>query len=148
MLEHFSYGSLFMVSFLSSTLVPLASEAFVLAFIKLDFNPYIVLFIATFANTLGSLSTYFLAFLGKNYILEKYFSKSLKKLEKFRFNFYKLGAFFAFFTFLPLIGDIFALGLGFAKYPWLKSAFFIFLGKLIRYVFIIFLGNFFQIIKI
>ncbi|ARJ56816.1 hypothetical protein CCUN_1223 [Campylobacter cuniculorum DSM 23162 = LMG 24588] len=59
MLEHFSYGSLFMISFLSSTLVPLASEAFVLAFIKLDFNPYIVLFIATFANTLGSLSTYF-----------------------------------------------------------------------------------------
>ncbi|MCH5336999.1 MAG: DedA family protein [Campylobacter sp.] len=145
MLENFSYTALFIVSFLSSTLVPLSSEAFVFAFIKLDFNPYIVLIVATFANTLGSLSTYILAFLGKNYILEKYFSKNLKKLEKLSFNFYKFGAFFAFFTFLPFVGDIFALGLGFAKYPWLKCAFFIFLGKFLRYILLIFLANFVSI---
>ncbi|MCW1330041.1 DedA family protein, partial [Campylobacter jejuni] len=49
------------VCFLSSTLLPLASEAFVLGFIKLDFNPNLVLIVATLGNTLGSLSTYSLA---------------------------------------------------------------------------------------
>lgn len=60
-----SYLGLFLVCFLSSTLLPLASEAFVLGFIKLNFNPSLVLIIATLGNTLGSLSTYGLAFLGK-----------------------------------------------------------------------------------
>ncbi|MBZ7931195.1 DedA family protein [Campylobacter sp. RM12910] len=138
-----SYLGLFLICFLSSTLLPLASEAFVLGFIKLNFNPSLVLIIATLGNTLGSLSTYGLAFLGKKNILEKYFKKSLKKLEKWDTNFFKFGAFFAFFTFLPLVGDIFALGLGFAKYPFLKSAFFILLGKFSRYFFIIFLSSYF-----
>lgn len=60
-----SYLGLFIVCFLSSTLLPLASEAFVLGFIKLDFNPNLVLIVATLGNTLGSLSTYGLAYLGK-----------------------------------------------------------------------------------
>ncbi|ECP9537361.1 DedA family protein [Campylobacter jejuni] len=132
-----SYLGLFMVCFLSSTLLPLASEAFVLGFIKLDFNPNLVLIVAT----LGSLSTYALAYFGKEKILEKYFSKSLKKLENFNANFAKFGSIFAFFTFLPLVGDLFALGLGFAKYSFLKTIFFILLGKLSRYTFIIFIAN-------
>lgn len=60
-----SYLGLFIGCFLSSTLLPLASEAFVLGFIKLDFNPNLVLIVATLGNTLGSLSTYGLAYLGK-----------------------------------------------------------------------------------
>ncbi|ECP9119291.1 DedA family protein, partial [Campylobacter jejuni] len=87
------------------------------------------------------LSTYALAYFGKEKILEKYFSKSLKKLENFNANFAKFGSIFAFFTFLPLVGDLFALGLGFAKYSFLKTIFFILLGKLSRYTFIIFIAN-------
>ena len=137
-----TYIALFVASFLSATLLPLASEAFVLAFLKLEFNPALVLFIATFANALGSLSTYALAYWGKKKILEKFCSKSLKKLEKFSLNFARFGGFFAFLTFLPLIGDLFALGLGLAKYPFLRACFFITLGKFCRYASLIFLANF------
>ena len=139
--QSFTYPALFIVCFLSSTLLPLASEAFVVGFIKLDFNAYIVLIVATLGNTLGSLSTYALAYFGKNNILEKYFKDSLKKLNKLDTNFNKFGFLYAFLTFLPLIGDIFALGLGFAKYSFLKTSFFIFLGKFSRYIFVIFLTN-------
>lgn len=138
----FNYIALFSVSFISSTLLPLASEAFVLAFLKLDFNPTLVLLIATFGNSLGSLSTYALAYWGKEKILEKYFAKSLKKLEKLSLNFSKFGSIFAFLTFLPIIGDLFALGLGFAKYSFFKTCIFITLGKFCRYLSIIFLANF------
>ncbi|MBK1963905.1 DedA family protein [Campylobacter novaezeelandiae] len=141
MFETLSYPMLFLASFLSSTLLPLASEAFVLAFIKFNFNPYLVLFIATLGNTLGSLSTYTLAFLGKQKILEKYFSNSLKKLEKLSINFNRFGAIFSFLSFLPIVGDIFVLGLGFAKYSLIRAIIFITLGKLSRYIFIIFIAN-------
>ncbi|AJC94621.1 DedA family protein [Campylobacter volucris] len=136
-----SYIGLFIVSFLSSTLLPMASEAFVIAFVKLDFNIYCVLFVATLANTLGSLSTYALAYFGKSQILEKYFKNSIEKLDKFNANFKKFGFLYAFFTFLPVVGDIFSLGLGFAKYSFLKSCVFIALGKLTRYIFVIFIAN-------
>ncbi|EAK9946536.1 DedA family protein [Campylobacter lari] len=136
-----SYIGLFIVCFLSSTLLPMASEAFVFAFVKLDFNTYMVLFIATLANVLGSLSTYMLAYFGRNKILEKYFYFSLKKLEKINMNFKKFGSLYAFFTFLPIVGDLFALGLGFAKYSFLKASIFIALGKLSRYAFVIFIAN-------
>ncbi|MBM0636788.1 DedA family protein [Campylobacter sp. VicNov18] len=135
-----NYLGLFIVCFLSSTLLPLASEAFVLGFIKLQFNPTLVLIVASLANTLGSLSTYALAYLGKEKILEKYFSKSLKKLENFNVNFTRFGSIFAFLSFLPFIGDLFVLGLGFAKYSLLKSIIFISLGKLSRYMFVIFIA--------
>lgn len=141
MFETLSYPMLFLASFLSSTLLPLASEAFVLAFIKFNFNPYLILFIATLGNTLGSLSTYTLAFLGKQKILEKYFSNSLKKLEKLSINFNRFGAIFSFLSFLPIVGDIFVLGLGFAKYSLIRAIIFITLGKLSRYIFIIFIAN-------
>lgn len=139
MLENLSYLGLFAVSFLSATLYPLASEAFVVAFVLNDFSPFLIFLVASVANTLGSLSTYALAFFGEKFLLEKYFKKSLQKAQKYHFYVKKFGAFFAFFTFLPLIGDIFALALGFAKYPFLKTCLFIALGKSVRYGFLIFI---------
>ncbi|RKO64703.1 hypothetical protein CKA54_03465 [Campylobacter sp. P255] len=136
-----SYIGLFIVCFLSSTLLPMASEAFVLAFVKLDFNTCMILFVASLGNTLGSLSTYALAYFGKSQILEKYFKSSLQKLEKINTNFKKFGSLYAFFTFLPIVGDLFALGLGFAKYSFFKASIFIALGKLSRYAFVIFIAN-------
>lgn len=138
-MSELSYVGLFAVSFLSATLYPMASEAFVTGFLLADFSPLWVFVIATLGNTLGALSTYVLAFLGKNFIVERYFAKSLIKLQKYDFNFKKFGALFAFLSFLPVFGDIFVLGLGFVKYPFFKAVFFITLGKALRYAFIVYL---------
>lgn len=96
-----SYIGLFIVCFLSSTLLPMASEAFVFAFVKLDFNVYMVLFVASLGNTLGSLSTYALAYFGESQILEKYFKNSLCKLEKINANFKNLALCMLFLLFYP-----------------------------------------------
>lgn len=133
MLESVSYLGLFVVSFISATLYPLASEAFVVGFLLKDFNPFLVFLIASLGNALGSLSTYALARFGESLILEKYFRKALDKLSKMNANFQKYGAIYAFLTFLPLVGDVFALGLGLSKYPFLKALLFISLGKCFRY---------------
>lgn len=146
LLNTLSYPTLFLVCLLSSTLLPLASELFVLSFLNFDFNPFLVLFTSTLANSLGSITTYLLAFLGKKEILERYFKNSLKKISKVDKNFNHFGAFYAFFSFLPLFGDIFVLGLGFAKYSLLKTCIFIGLGKFVRY-FCLFLLYFYEIIK-
>lgn len=133
MLDNLSYLTLFAVSFVSATLYPMASEAFVVGFVLADFSPFAIFVVATLGNTLGALSTYALAFLGKNFILERHFAKNLAKLQKYDLNFKRFGAVFAFLSFLPVVGDIFVLGLGLSKYPFLRALFFITLGKAFRY---------------
>lgn len=133
MFENLSYLTLFAVSFISATLYPMASEAFVVGFVLGEFSPLAVFVVATCGNALGALSTYVLAFLGKNLILKRHFSASLAKLQKYDLNFKRFGAIFAFLSFLPVFGDIFVLGLGLSKYPFLKALFFITLGKAFRY---------------
>ncbi len=133
MLESLSYLTLFAASFISATLYPMASEALVVGLLLGGFSPLGVFVVATFGNTLGALSTYAVAFLGRNLLLKKHFSKALKRLEKYDLNFKKFGAVFAFFSFLPLFGDIFVLGLGLSKYPFFKALLFITLGKAFRY---------------
>lgn len=132
-MSELSYAGLFAVSFVSATLYPMASEAFVVGFVLGGFSPFAVFVVATCGNALGALSTYALAFLGKNFIVERYFAKSVAKLQKYDLNFKRFGAVFAFLSFLPVLGDLFVLGLGLSKYPFLKALFFITLGKAFRY---------------
>lgn len=131
--ENLSYLTLFAVSFISATLYPMASEAFVVGFVLGEFSPLAVFVVATCGNTLGALSTYALAFLGKNLILKRHFATSLAKIQKYDLNFKRFGAVFAFLSFLPVFGDLFVLGLGLSKYPFYKALFFITLGKAFRY---------------
>ena len=131
--ENLSYLTLFAVSFISATLYPMASEAFVVGFVLGEFSPLAVFVVATCGNALGALSTYALAFLGKNLILKRHFAASLAKIQKYDLNFKRFGAVFAFLSFLPVFGDLFVLGLGLSKYPFYKALFFITLGKAFRY---------------
>lgn len=138
MLENLSYLTLFAASFISATLYPMASEALVVGLLLADFSPLIIFLTASFGNTLGALSTYGLAFLGKNLILKKHFFRHLTRLEKYDLNFKKFGSIFAFFSFLPLVGDLFVLGLGLSKYPFFKALLFVTLGKAFRYALLIY----------
>ncbi|WP_297193059.1 DedA family protein [uncultured Campylobacter sp.] len=139
MLENFSLFALALVCFISASIYPLASEAFVVAFVINGFDKNLVFLIASIFNTLGALSTYILGLFASKFILEKYFSKSIYKIRHSKINFKKYGLFFAFFSFLPIIGDLFVLALALNKYPFLKASIFIFLGKAFRYALLIFL---------
>lgn len=140
-MDFYSYGlfGLFLVCFISSSLWPLGSEAFVIGFIAFDFNPYIVLTVSSIGNILGSLSTYYIAYFGRDCVVCKFFPKSYKKIESYRPYVKKYGYFYAFFAFLPFIGDILVLLLGLYKYNQIATWFFISLGKISRYSILIYL---------
>ena len=92
------------------------------------------LFIATLGNWLGGISSYGLGRLGEwTYI--KYFTGLDKtKIKKVRERVNKWKSPMAFFCWLPLVGDIFAVGLGFYKINFIKVSLWMFVGKMIRYV--------------
>lgn len=136
--------SLFIASFISSTLYPMASEAVVVALILQGGNYIEILTLATLGNTLGSITTYFIAYYGDRRIINKFFKKQIHKTDTYKIYIKQYGVFLAFFSFLPIIGDIFVLALGFGKYNITKTIIAIALGKLSRYTAIIYIALLFK----
>ncbi len=105
-------------------------------------SPVIVLIVATLGNWLGSLSTYGIGRLGKWEWIEKWFKISHKKIEQQQEKIKKYGSLLAFLVWLPFIGDIFALALGFYKVNFIRCSIFMFIGKFLRYFVYIALFNY------
>ena len=125
---------LFISSFIAATIIPFSSEL-VLSFLLANQYPLeMCLFTATLGNWLGGISSYGLGRLGEwTYI--KYFTGLDKtKIKKVREKVNKWKSPLVFFCWLPLVGDIFAVGLGFYKINFIKVSLWMFIGKMIRYV--------------
>lgn len=132
-LESLGLFGLFLVCFLASSLYPLGSEAFVIGFLVLDYAWVLVWIVATLGNTLGALVTYGIGYIGDSYFL-KHFRGMHAKIHRYADGIQKRGFLYAFFSFLPIVGDVFVLGLGVYRYSIFKSCIFIALGKGIRYL--------------
>jgi len=127
------YPGLFLGSFLAATILPFSSEILVTGLLLAGASPLYVLIIATTGNWLGSLSTYGIGWLGKWEWIEKWFKVSREKIEKQQGKIAKYGSLLAFLVWAPVIGDVFALALGFYRVNFIKCSIFMLIGKFLRY---------------
>lgn len=132
-LESLGLLGLFLVCFLASSLYPLGSEVFVVGFLAFDYAWLLVWVVATLGNTLGALTTYGIGYFGDAYCL-KHFSRMRLRVHRYGKGIQQWGFIYAFLTFLPILGDMFAFALGMYRYSILKSCVGIALGKGVRYL--------------
>jgi len=137
------YVGLFFASFLAATIIPFSSDAIVVTMVALGYDAFQTIAIATIGNTLGGLSSYGLGWLGKWDWIEKYLKIKKEKIEKMRQRIQKYTGLAAFLTWLPFIGDVIAVTLGFLKINFFKVAIFMTTGKLARYIVIVYLWDIF-----
>ena len=128
---------LFLASFLAATILPFSSEVILGGMIVGGYDPFMCFLLASSGNWLGGLTSYWLGYLGKWQWLEKWFSVTKQQVEKWKKRFNKWGAYLALLCWLPIIGDILAIVLGFGKVNFLKAALLMLVGKSIRYLVII-----------
>ena len=128
------YLGLFLASFLSATVVPFSSEAVLAAMIVGGANPWVAIGVATGGNWLGGLSSYGIGYLGKWEWMEKYLGIEKQKVEGWKPKIDRYGSFFAILSFLPIIGDVISVALGYFKAHFWLTAFWMLLGKLGRYL--------------
>lgn len=127
------YWGLFLASFLSSTIIPLGSEVFLITLIGLGLNPIWCVLIATLGNSLGGMTSYGIGYLGKWEWIEKYFRTPKEKVINFQHKIKRWGAIAGLFAWLPFVGDLIAIGLGFMKLnPWL-CCMYMTIGRFIRF---------------
>ena len=129
---------LFISALWAGSIVPFSSELVLVALIKLGLPPIACLLSATLGNTAGGMTCYYMGRLGKIAWIEKYFKVKKEKVDKMVNFLQGKGAMMAFFAFLPAIGEVIAIALGFMRSNTWITVSSMFLGKLIRYILLLY----------
>ena len=125
---------LFISALLAGSIVPFSSELVLVALVKLGLPPTACILAATLGNTAGGMTCYYMGRLGRIDWIEKYFKVKKEKIDKMQRFLQWKGALMAFFAFLPAIGEVISIALGYMRSNvWLTTAS-MFAGKLIRYI--------------
>lgn len=129
---------LFLSAMLAGSIIPFSSELVLVALVKLGLNPTACLIAAALGNTVGGMTCYYVGRLGKISWIEKYFKVKREKIDKMVVFLQGKGALMAFFAFLPAIGEVIAIALGYMRSNvWLTTVS-MFAGKLIRYILLLY----------
>lgn len=137
----FGYFGLFVISFLSATILPLATEVFVVAMPALGYNPWLILIFGTAGNFLGSLTNYYVGLKGTDFVLGRYIQikeKSWQRAEQF---YKRWGAITLFFSWVPFIGDPLTIVAGAFHVSLRQFTFWVLLGKVFRYLVLLGIAN-------
>lgn len=130
----YGYIGLFLASFLAATILPFGSEFVFVTLIAMGLDPWICTIVASVGNWMGGMTNYYLGKLGKTQWIEKYLKVKKEKIEKIQNWLQGKGAGMAFFSFLPAVGDIIAIALGYMRANVYIVNITMFLGKFARYV--------------
>ena len=127
-LPEVSLSALFIISALSATLLPMGSEPAVFAVVKMNgslFWPAVL--VATAGNTLGGVITYAMGYGARHALHDAQQPRCLGWLVRF-------GPKTLLLSWLPLVGDPLCALAGWLKLPFLPSALYMAMGKLLRYL--------------
>lgn len=137
----YGYWGLFFAAFLSGTVVPFSSEVVLAAGLYAGMDPWTSLIVATIGNWIGGFTTFWIGHLGNLKWIEKYFRVKHEKLLEWEETVEKYGAYFAILGWLPVLGNVILLALGFFHANARNTAWWMFVGKTARYAGIIWLMN-------
>jgi membrane protein YqaA with SNARE-associated domain len=131
-LPQYSLPGVFVVAFVSATLLPMGSEPAVYGLVRL--NPDLlwqVIAVATAGNTLGGAVDWWLGY-GAHRIADKYQRSSMhiRALDWLQ----RLGPKACLLAWLPLVGDPLCAVAGWLRLPFWPCVFYMAIGKFLRYV--------------
>lgn len=131
MLE-WGYWGLFLSALVAGSIFPLSSEAVMVGLLVLGLNPAGCVVAATLGNTLGGMTCYWIGTLGKTEWIRRLGIQE-EQLDKAKRFLGGRGAWMAFFSFLPTIGEAIAVVLGLMRSNQPITFTAMFLGKALRY---------------
>lgn len=127
------YVGLFIGSFLASTVVPFSADVLLVGMLVAGGSPWLVILVATVGNFLGGLTSYGIGRVGKWEWIERLGAKP-ETIAKHKAKIDKYGAWVALLSWVPFVGDVLAVALGFFRVKFIPSALFMLIGKLGRFV--------------
>lgn len=132
------YWGMLAAAFLAGSFFPFSSEAVMAGLQAAELEPLPLVIYGSIGNVLGSMFNYGVGRMGKMEWIEKYLhvkKKSLDKAERFMAG---RGAWMGFFAFLPLLGSAITIVLGLTRANIPISILSITIGKVLRYVLLVY----------
>ena len=121
-------ASVFVVAFVSATLLPMGSEPALFAYVKLQPEQFwLAVAVATAGNTLGGAVDYWLGLGAKMAVARHRDTRYFGWLQRF-------GPKALLFSFLPVVGDPLCALAGWLRLPFWQSVAWMAIGKCLRYV--------------
>ncbi|MBR6867039.1 MAG: DedA family protein [Prevotella sp.] len=134
----YGYWGMLLASFLAGSFFPFSSEAVMVALMATGLNPWQLMFYGTIGNVLGSAFNYGVGRLGKVEWFEKYLHVKQRDLDRAERFMAGRGAWMGFFAFLPVLGSAITILLGLMRANVVITFVAITLGKLFRYIILIY----------
>ena len=134
----YGYWGMLLASFLAGSFFPFSSEAVMVALMATGLNPWQLMFYGTIGNVLGSAFNYGVGRLGKVDWFEKYLHVKQRDLDRAERFMAGRGAWMGFFAFLPVLGSAITILLGLMRANVVITFVAITLGKLFRYIILIY----------
>ncbi|UFS72784.1 DedA family protein [Geomonas sp. RF6] len=132
LLSH-GFSSLFLMSFLAATLLPIGSEWLLVALLLVKKDPVVAVAVACAGNYLGALTTYWIGIYGGPFLTERVLGLNEEKRGKAHRFYERFGAYSLLFSWLPVVGDPLCLVGGVLRVKFLRFSLLVFAGKLGRY---------------
>ncbi len=132
-----AYSSLFISSFLSSTILPGHSEITLTTFILLEkYSSFILIFFASLGNILGSIVNWYMGLYITKFVNRNWFPFKIKNLDKASSWYLKYGKWSLFLCWIPIIGDPLTIIAGIYRVPLIIFIIIVSISKILRYIFV------------
>ena len=137
-LTQYGYWGMLLAAFLAGSFFPFSSEAVMIGLMATGLDPWILMVYGTIGNVLGSVVNYGVGRMGKMEWIEKYLHVKKEGLENAQRFMAGRGAWMGFFAFLPVLGSAITIALGLMRSNIMITFIAITLGKIFRYIILIY----------
>ena len=134
----YGYWGMLLAAFLAGSFFPFSSEAVMIGLMATGLDPWQLMIFGTIGNVMGSVFNYSVGRMGKTEWFEKYLhvkENDLQRAERFMAG---RGAWMGFFAFLPVLGSAITILLGLMRANITITFISITLGKIFRYLLLIY----------
>jgi membrane protein YqaA with SNARE-associated domain len=128
------YWGLLLGTFIAGTIVSLSSELLIIAMLVAGGDPWVCLVVSTVGNGSGLLVTYLVGRFARWEWTEKWFKVKRETLARQKAAVERFGVWSAFFGWLPVVGQVSMLALGFYKTRAVPVAAITYAGCLVRFL--------------
>lgn len=138
LLSQYGYWGMLLAAFLAGSFFPFSSEAVMIALMATGLDPWQLMIYGTIGNVLGSVVNYGIGRMGRMEWIEKYLHVRKESLDKAHRFMAGRGSWMGFFAFLPVLGSAITIALGLMRSNIVITFIAITIGKLFRYIILIY----------
>lgn len=134
-MDYAIYGGLFLTAFAAATILPLQSEALLVALLSLRVHPaWLLIAVATTGNALGSVLNWWLGRWIEHYRDRRWFPVSPERIEAAQRRYRRYGQWSLLLSWAPIIGDPLTVVAGLMREPLWRFLPLVLIAKLGRYL--------------